>query len=345
MLDPDPGLPEEPSYFIARLRSLHLAVRDRLIADMQTSSVEQWSAVADVRGGDVMYELDAEVEQIIVDYCERWAREMPFVVVAEGFADEGVRVFPDGAAEADARFRLIVDPIDGTRGIMYDKRSAWVLSGVAPNRGPGTSLRDLRVAVQTEIPTTRQYLADMLWAAVGEGARGETHNVLTGEARPFTPRPSGASSIEHGFATISKFFPGGKVVIAQIEERLMDALVPPGDDGTPRVFDDEYISSGGQLYELAVGHDRFTADLRPLALLASAVPRRVGRLCAHPYDLCTELIAREAGALITDRRGRRLDEPLSIHPNLSWIGYANEAFRAQVEPKLLELLAELEASL
>ncbi len=125
----------------------------------------------------------------------------------------------------------------------------------------------------------------------------------------------------------------------------MDALVPPGDDGTPRVFDDEYISSGGQLYELTVGHDRFTADLRPLALLASTVPRRIERLCAHPYDLCTELIAREAGAIVTNRHGEPLNEPLDITANMCWIGYANAAIRQQVEPKLLELLAELEASL
>jgi len=338
-------LPRDAAYFTERLRSLHVAIRDRLVADMQLSSIEHWSAVSDVRGGDVMYELDAEVEQIIVDRCEQWGRELPFLVVAEGFADDGRRMFPAGAREEDALFRLIVDPIDGTRGIMYDKRSAWILSGVAPNHGPETSLRDVCIAVQTEIPTTRQYLADMLWAAAGEGAHAETHNVLTGEVRPFTPRPSRASTIEHGFATISKFFPGGKVVIAQIEERLMDALVPPGDDGTPRVFDDEYISSGGQLYELAIGHDRFTADLRPLALLASTVPRRVGRLCAHPYDLCTELIAREAGAIVTNRYGRPLDEALDIEPNLCWIGYANESIRAQVEPRLLALLDDLEASL
>jgi hypothetical protein len=30
---------------------------------------------------------------------------------------------------------MIVDPIDGTRNIMYNKRSAWILSGIAPNTG------------------------------------------------------------------------------------------------------------------------------------------------------------------------------------------------------------------
>ena len=44
-------------------------------------------------------------------------------------------MLPDGASEADCQWRVIVDPIDGTRGLMYQKRSAWILTGVAPNRG------------------------------------------------------------------------------------------------------------------------------------------------------------------------------------------------------------------
>ena len=66
------------------------------------------------------------------------------------------------------------------------------------------------------------------------------------------------------------------------------------------MFEDQYISSGGQLYELMAGHDRFVADLRPLF-----ERRRAGgaALCCHPYDLCTELIARELGVLVTDEQG------------------------------------------
>ena len=51
------------------------------------------------------------------------------------------------------------------------------------------------------------------------------------------------------------------------------------------------------------GHDRFVADLRPLF-----ERRRAGgaALCCHPYDLCTELIARELGVLVTDEQGSTL---------------------------------------
>jgi len=41
---------------------------------------------------------------------------------------------------------------------------------------------------------------------------------------------------------------------------------------SPQVFDDEYIASGGQLYELMVGHDRFLADVTLAAGSVAAGP-------------------------------------------------------------------------
>src|SRR5204863_9624185 len=97
-----------------------------------------------------------------------------------GIRGSGERVFPDGATESQAAFRLIVDPIDGTRAIMYDKRSAWILSGVAPNRGQGTRLDEIEVAMQTEVPTTKQTLADSFWAWQGGGTVGERTDLISG---------------------------------------------------------------------------------------------------------------------------------------------------------------------
>ena len=90
-------------------------------------------------------------------------------------------MLPVGADESDAVWRVIVDPIDGTRGLMYQKRSAWVLTGVAPNRGAATNLDDIQLAVQTEIPLVKQHLCDVLWAMPGTGAHAERFNRLTRE--------------------------------------------------------------------------------------------------------------------------------------------------------------------
>ena len=103
-------------------------------------------------------------------------------------------------------------------------------------------------------------------------------------------------------------------------------------------FEDQYISSGGQLYELTVGHDRWVADVRPLV---DAAWRRRGQslgVCSHPYDLCTELIAREAGVIVTDPLGSSLDAPLDVFTDVAWIGFANATLRDRIAPLLAEIL-------
>ena len=322
---------------------MHLALRDHVLHEMRRSSTEELSSVADSRDGDTIYAIDEKGERVLFDYCRQWADEMPFVLIAEGLPEAGRQVFPEGAGESDAAFRMIVDPIDGTRELMYNKRSAWILTGIAPNLGTHATLADIQVAMQTEIPTTRQHLSDLLYASVGSGAKGETHNLLDGTVTRFVPRPSSAATIAHGFAAVSKFFPGAKSVLVEIEERLVEAAVGQPKDGNPLTFDDEYISSGGQLYELMVGHDRFIADLRSVAYAATPAIGPGARLCAHPYDLCTELVAREAGVIVTDERGQPLSAKLDVREDMSWVGYANEQIQRQLEQTLLGILAEISA--
>src|SRR3712207_5844184 len=221
---------------------------------------------------------------------------------------------------------------------MYQKRSAWVLTGVAPNRGAETGLQDIELAVQTEIPLVKQHLCDLLWAVRGEGAHAERLNRLTGERAPLVLRPSGARTIEHGFAQVSRFFPGARDELAAIDEEVVMGALGPVRPGKAHCFEDQYLSSAGQLYELMAGHDRFTADLRPL------MERRLGErglalgICCHPYDLCTELIARESGVIVKDPAGGPLRAPLNVEADVAWAGYANEHVRQQIEPHLLEAL-------
>src|SRR5204862_2943739 len=129
----------------------------------------------------------------------------PLVLIAEGL-DGGQVMLPRTLPEAEAVWRIIVDPIDGTRGIMYQKRSAWILTGVAPNRGPETNLQDIELAVQTEIPLVKQHLSDSLWAIRGAGAQAERFNRLTNERAPLSLQPSRARSIEQGYAMLTGVF-------------------------------------------------------------------------------------------------------------------------------------------
>jgi hypothetical protein len=101
------------------------------------------------------------------------------------------------------------------------------------------------------------------------------------------------------------------------------------------VFDDQYMTTGGQLYELMVGHDRFTADLRPVFFKKLGLP---AKLVCHPYDICVELIARESGVIVVDEHGQRLSALLDIRADVSWCGYANQAVHDRVQPVLERLL-------
>lgn len=331
-------------YYISHLRQLALELRTGVLDGIHATSIEVLSSVVGDRGGDTIYHLDEHGESALLNYCDRWGTELPFLLIAEGL-EEGQRIFPEGANLEELAFTLIVDPIDGTRGLMYGKRSAWALFGIAPAPRDDVhpTLADIGIALQAELPTARAALADIVWAARGEGAHGETHDLRTGEITFFQPLPSGANSLLGGFAAISKFFPGAKATAAQLEEKLFLELLGPPPTESPQVFDDEYICSGGQLYELMVGHDRFLADFRPLFHALNHEESGVIRMSCHPYDLCTELVAREAGVIVTDAWGQPLAAPLDTNSSVAWVGYANEALRRQIEPVLQRLLREIGA--
>jgi hypothetical protein len=217
---------------------------------------------------------------------------------------------------------------------MYQKRSAWILTGVAPNNGPDTRLRDIMLAVQTEIPILKQHLADQLWAMRGQGVQSRRWDRLSGQVRGLSLRPSRADTIAHGFATICRLFPGVRDVLALIDDEIAREMLGPPTPGKAASFEDQYASSGGQLYELMAGHDRFIADLRPLVQFVHAERGLPRGLCAHPYDLCTALIAEEMGVQLTDPDGSPFDAPIALDADVAWVGYANAQLRARLEPIL-----------
>jgi fructose-1,6-bisphosphatase/inositol monophosphatase family enzyme len=323
---------------VARLKDFQRQVRDVLSQSRGSLGLHEVSRAS---AADTIYQLDTVVEPMLESFCQDWARTTPLVLIAEGVEGggptEGVKVFPDGAAEDDALIRLIIDPIDGTRGMMYDKRSAWALAGVAPNRGSQTRLRDIEVAVMTELPTSKMGFGDVFWAVKGKGAHAERVDLRGGSTQPLALRPSSADTIAHGFASVANFFPGTKVMASDLMEHLVRHLVGEADVTRAMVFDDQYISTGGQFYELIIGHDRFVADLRPLFY---RIQQQASGLCCHPYDCATWLIAEEAGIILTDGLGHPLDGPLDITTGLSWAGYANAGLRARIEPLLTAFLRE-----
>src|SRR5947207_4246592 len=294
------------------LKRLHERIRQTVVDACERKSLESVAAIAREEEGDTIYAVDYLTEDLLIDFfTSEIASATPVVVIAEGLQG-GKLVLPQGASEENVIWRIIVDPIDGTRGLMYQKRSAWVLTGVAPNRGTETSLSDIELAIQTEIPLIKQHLSDTVWAGRGGGAHAERFNRLSKETTEINLQPSRAKSIAHGYAEIARFFPGAREELAAIDEEIVYGALGPVSPGKAHCFEDQYASSAGQLYELMSGPGRFVADLRPLMEKVLAARGVTLGMCSHPYDLCSELIAREAGVIVTDAQGHRLKAPLTV---------------------------------
>ncbi len=317
------------------------AVCQRVQESLRTQTIEQLSAASSRAAADTIYQIDKNVEDLIVARLQQAALEAGgIVLIAEGIGEDEKVVLPAGMPEEQAKIRLLADPVDGTRGIMYNKRSAFFLAGAAPNHGKNTRLSDIEVAVMVELPTTRCYLSDTLYAIKGQGAKGFTTNLFTGEQTPLSPRPSAATSLLGGFAQIARFFPPGRDVLARIEESMLQRLYPNADLSQTILFEDQYISSGGQVYEMLMGHDRFVADIRTL-LFRKLVKEggAKGHTC-HPYDLAAHLIGTEAGLVICSPRGQPLDAPFDTTSDVDWLACANQRIFDHVYPALTASIKE-----
>lgn len=324
--------------FLPIIKVLHEQIRDAVVLACEKSEIESLSEIAKEEEGDTIYAVDRVSEELLVEFFEREiAPQTSVILIAEGL-ENGKIILPHGTTEDEAKWRIIVDPIDGTRGLMYQKRPAWILTGIAPNKGDKTNLSDIEAALQTEIPFVKQHLSDCLWAEKNKGVKAERFNRITKETSKLEIVSSRATTIAHGFATMSRFFPGVGIEATEIYEEIVRQALGSVEAGKAQCFEDQYISTGGQLYELMCGHDRFVADLRPV--FEKSLNKKGFRLgiCCHPYDLCTELIAREAGVIVTDEYGGQLTAKLAVEPDAAWVGYANRAVQNQMEPLLQNAL-------
>lgn len=315
---------------------MHRDIVDTVREDLRTTSSALLSSEARAGAGDVTFHIDVRPEQIVERTFSR-APE-PVIVVCEGL---GRVVLPASGAESDASWCVIVDPLDGSREISYGKRSAWVLTAVAPAH-PRPTLRDTLWALQTEIPPLFQHRSIALSAdRTGPVICTARDLANASSARPADDvSPSDASSIGGGYAVFVDYFAGIHEITGRLADSVFVDVLGGVAAGAALVFNDQYLSTAGCMYLLATGKYRFCADLRPIVWRAARGEEAPG-LCAHPYDLCTALIAERAGVIVTDPSGAPLSYPLATDVDCGWVGYANGQIRAEVEPALQRALSDL----
>ena len=315
-----------------------ISVAHRVHQSLRQQTIEQRSAVFKEGDDDLIFTIDRDVEEVIVPIVQRFAPELGGVhLLAEGIGEDtkGVRM------GVNPKVKIIMDPIDGTRGIMYDKRSAFFLAAAAPDHGDNTMLSHAEVAVMVELPNSRSVLADVVYCIKGEGVKMYTLNLETGEKQARLAMPSKAKTLVGGFAQFARFFPPGREVLARIEDKLIETITSNFDPAKAIIFEDQYISTGGQMYQMLVGHDRFTADLRWHLYTAMEKRGKKGGHVCHPYDACTmPLIASESGLVLTDGNGYPFDAPMDLMSPVDWILYANKDLHKLIWPTLRQLLID-----
>ncbi len=318
----------EPDPTQTALVDLARAIRDRVVAAHRSKPGVDLASPAGQATGDLQYAIDRVSEEGLAELAAERFSDGPIRLLAEGTRPEGVVLGCGGN-----RRLLVIDPIDGTRGLMHDKRSAFVLAAIAPDRD-GARLRDVTCAVMVEIPTSRSDLSDVFAATRGAGVRGFTENVVMGTRVPLSPAPSTATTFAHGFASFSRFFAGAADRIGALSESFFDRVAEIDPLSCAAIFEDQFISNGGQCHALLTGRDRFVADLRPLFR-----DRRGDRLmCAHPYDVLAAVILEEAGLPVTDERGAPLDPPLDLSTDVGFVAWANGGLRARFEEALRDAI-------
>jgi myo-inositol-1(or 4)-monophosphatase len=288
------------------VRELSLALRERVLPMLGSHAGRAHSSEG--AGGDVTFAIDEEAEAFLEEFLAERASDVAF------YSEDRGLVVPAGG---EAREVLVVDPIDGTRPAMAGLESCCVSVAAAPLR-EGVTMGEVSVACVVEIPAGTVFLA--------ERGRGLV------EGPPV--RLSANERLDRMFWTYG--FRGRPArALTEVLAELIDASSVGGAtfDLGSAAFDMTRVITG-----------QLDAYVEPGPLMVDEVPgmraefERVGGgavLNNSPYDLAAAaLCATEAGAIVTDARGRSLeDRPLlgSDHDfQMSVVTSANPALHAEI---------------
>jgi myo-inositol-1(or 4)-monophosphatase len=298
------------------VRDLALALRERVLP-LLGSHAGRAHGDALGAGGDVTFKIDEEAEAMLEPWLAERAPDVCFYSEDRGLVGDGEWV-------------LVVDPIDGTRPAMAGLESCCVSIALAPCRD-GVTMGEATVGCVVEIPAGTVFLAER-----GQGLV---------EGPPV--RLSANERLDRMFWTYGFRGRPARPTVEVIGD-LIDASSVGG-----ATFD--LGSAAFDMTRLVTG--QLDVYVEPGPLVVAEVPgmeeefRRVGGgelLNNSPYDLAASvLILEEAGAIVTDCRGRSLsDRPLlgsGGDYQMSVVASANAALHDQVLASIQAGLARLSA--
>lgn len=329
------------------LRELSSRIRDAARGEMRGAlEAGNLARVAQPVGqgaGDVTFRLDEVTEEIVTVWLAEVAQRGPISLLTEDSGWRHVGPGPGGVRELDGFDhggpRLALDPIDGTRNLMTDLRSAWTVVSFA---GPGSGeprLTDISLGIVSEIPDTRAARFRSLSAILGDGCELAIAEI---EGPPATLtsrlRADEDDRVDHGYFPFFAYVPDLRPAITELQTRFFERLARLEGAEVESCWDDQYISSGGQLALTAMGTYRAVVETR--ALMSRRRGISVDNV-AKPYDMAgAALCASEAGCVVTTPEGGPLDFPIDTDTPVDFVGYCNEATAARLQPHLTAALRE-----
>ncbi|MFN0205334.1 MAG: hypothetical protein ACKVS6_03360 [Planctomycetota bacterium] len=323
-------------------RELHAtigaAVRRELDRYIKNGDYESAMAVHGQGAGDITYRIDAVADEAIYQFADRLGKIAPARILCEGPGEIVTGPNPS--------IRVLIDPIDGTRNVMADLRSAWVLTGFAEETsGQNLTIQDLKYSVQTEIPASGQirYIELSAWRGAGCKKREFTKKTEFTIHKPASSRPSAWAApknlrLQSGYYSFLRYLPLERAAIGILETNFFARAEKLLKFEPDKIYDDQWLCAAGQLFLVSSGRMRMFADLRGWLAQKAGVKT----VASHPYDLCSSLIATEAGspvlAIDADLTFPPLDAPLDLETNVSFVAFANSTIKNKILPILRDTL-------
>lgn len=293
------------------IRELALALRERVHPLLGAHAQRAHAGAGE--SGDVTFAIDAAAEELLEQFVAERAPGVAF------YSEDRGLVGADGAHTV-----LVVDPIDGTRPALAGLESCCVSIAAAPLDGE-PRFRDITHGCVVEIKSGRVFLTGELEPQLSQNERLDRMFWAFG----FRGRPA-----------------------RELTEVLAELIDTSSVGGS--VFD--LGSSAFNMTRVITG--QLDAVIEPSPLIYQDVPalqaefERIGGgavLTNPPYDLAGAwILAKEAGAVVTDARGEPLDDlPLlgsGPEHQTSYIASANRALHEAILEQVGAGVARLRAA-
>jgi len=322
--------------------SIRIATRERLATEESIKGLSPAAKVVGLGAGDVTYGIDLESEEVLSRWFEELAREEPLSLLTEDAGWRHAGPGMNGGWQELSDFdhggpRIIVDPIDGTRPLLGDLRSAWTSIAACPPGQEQPLASDVHYGLLGELPTSTTETWRMIRAEAGLGATLERRSfAATSRAARLPLIADKDDRPDHGVFSFFRYSVHQRPLLAQIEADFFERIATEEGADLMHCYDDQYICNVGQIVHLCLGAYRMITDLRAHLAGRSQAPVTTSK----PYDLAAALlVGREAGCALRAADGSELCFPLDVETPVSFVGWANEATAERLSPHLLAALA------